>query len=365
MIVGIPKEIKEQEYRVGIVPEGVRSLREEGHRVIVEKSAGEGSAISDREYQAAGAEISDKRTLFRESTLIVKVKEPLPEEYELFREGQGLFTFLHLAANQELASFLIKKNITSFAYETLEENGILPILVPMSEIAGRMSPIIAAFYLQKVYGGNGTLLTGVHGGDPAQVLILGAGTVGMNALRVSYEMGAHVTVINRGKKKLELIDAIYQGNVRTLIATKDTITTEVLKADVIIGAVLVSGARAPRMVSRELVAKMKKGAAIVDVAVDQGGCFDTTRPTTHTEPIYTTEGIIHYAVANMPGAYPRTSTFALTRKTLPYIKTLASQGIECVIRGNPSFQSALNICKGKVVHRAVAESLSGTGSVHS
>jgi alanine dehydrogenase len=358
MIIGIPKEIKEQEYRVGIAPEGVRALRAEGHRVIVEQSAGEGSAIPDREYQAAGAEISDKKTLFRESTLIVKVKEPLPEEYGLFREGQGLFTFLHLAANQELAAFLIKKKITSFAYETLEENGTTPILVPMSEIAGRMSPIIAAFYLQRIYGGRGTLLTGVHGGDPAQVLILGAGTVGMNALRISYEMGAHVTVINRGKKKLELIDAIYQGRVRTLTTTRDSITSEVLKADVVVGAVLVRGAKAPRLVSRELVAKMKKGAVIVDVAVDQGGCFDTTRPTTHTKPVYNTEGIIHYAVANMPGAYPRTSTFALTRKTLPYIKTLANEGIECVIRGNTSFQSALNICDGRVVHRALAESLS-------
>jgi alanine dehydrogenase len=358
MIIGIPKEIKEHEHRVGIIPEGVRALRAEGHRVIVEQSAGEGSAIPDSEFQSAGAEITDKGTLFRESALIVKIKEPLPSEYKLFREGQGLFTFLHLAANPELADFLIKKKITSFAYETLEENGTTPLLAPMSEIAGRMSPIIGAFYLQKIYGGRGTLLTGVHGEKPAQVLILGAGTVGMNALKVSYEMGADVIVINRGKEKLELIDAIYQGKVRTLNAVKDNITSEVMKADVAVGAVLVRGARAPTLVTGELVSKMKKGAVVVDVAVDQGGCFETTRPTTHTNPVYSVEGIIHYAVANMPGAYPRTSTFALTRKTLPYIKTLANKGIECAMRENPSFQSALNICDGRIVHRALAESLS-------
>jgi len=257
MIIGIPKEIREHEYRVGITPSGVRELKAEGHRIIVERGAGEGSGFSDDEYLTAAAEISDKTTLFRESELIIKVKEPLPSEYELFQEGQGLFTFLHLAVNPELTDFLLRKNITAFAYETLEEKGTLPLLIPMSEIAGRMAPIVAGFYLQKVYKGKGILPSGVEGVPPARALILGAGTVGINATQVALGMGARVTVINRGVEKLQHIDELFYGNVDTLPATRENIEAQALKADVVIGAVLIPGAKTPRLISKELVSRMK------------------------------------------------------------------------------------------------------------
>ncbi|GBE05713.1 alanine dehydrogenase [bacterium BMS3Abin10] len=277
MIIGVPKEIKEHEYRVGLTPFGAGELKKQGHRVIVEGSAGEGSGFSDKEYQEAGSEISDKTSLFRDSELIVKVKEPLPSEYDLFREGHALFTFLHLAANPGLTDFLLRKKITGFAYGTLEENQTLPLLAPMSEIAGRMAPIMAAYYLQ---------------------------------------------------------------------------------ADVLIVAVLIPGARAPRLVSREMVSRMKKGSVIVDVSVDQGGCVETTRPTSHTDPVYTVDGVIHYCVANMPGAYPRTSTFALINRTLPYIKKLAKNGIAWAAEQDRTFQTALNTYKGKITNKALAGSFS-------
>ncbi len=355
MIIGIPKEIKEHEYRVGIIPSSVKELKKDGHRIIVEESAGEGSRFSDEDYQKAGAEILDKPRLFNDSELIVKVKEPLPTEYDLLREGQALFTFLHLAPNPELTSILLKKNVTALAYETLEVDGALPLLIPMSEIAGKMALVIAAYYQQRVYGGEGILLTSVEGVPPAKVLVLGAGTVGMNALKVAYGIGASVTVINRGMEKLERINKLYQGKVKTLTATKENIESEVLKADVVIGAVLITGARAPKLISKELVSKMKKGAVIVDVAVDQGGCIETTKPTTHNNPVYSVNGVIHYAVSNMPGAYPRTSTLALTSKTIEYIKILANNGIENAIKENVPLKSALNTYKGKVVHEALAE----------
>lgn len=355
MIIGIPKEIKEHEYRVGIIPSSVKELKKDGHRIIVEESAGEGSRFSDEDYQKAGAEILDKVRLFNDSELIVKVKEPLPTEYDLLREGQALFTFLHLAPNPELTSILLKKNVTALAYETLEVKGALPLLMPMSEIAGKMAPVIAAYYQQRVYGGEGILLTGVEGCPPAKVLVLGAGVVGMNALKVAYGIGASVTVINRGVEKLERINERYQGKVKTLTATKENIESEALKADVVIGAVLITGARTPKLISKELVSKMKKGAVIVDVAVDQGGCIETTKPTTHNNPVYSVNGVIHYAVSNMPGAYPRTSTLALTSKTIEYIKILANSGIENAIKENVQLKSALNTYKGKVVHEALAE----------
>lgn len=356
MIIGIPKEIKEHEYRVGITPACVRELKKEGHRIIVEKSAGEGSGFFDKDYQKAEAEISDKTALFKESELIVKVKEPLPSEYNLFWDGQALFTFLHLAANPELTTFLLKKNIAGFAYETLEENGILPLLTPMSEVAGSMAPVIAAYYLQRIHGGEGILLSGVEGVPPARVVILGAGVVGMNAARVALGIGARVTVINRGIEKLQRIDELFHGDVDTLSATKENIESEVLRTDVLIGAVLIPGARTPTLVSKDLVSKMKKGAVIVDVSVDQGGCIETTRPTTHNNPTYTVNGVVHYTVANMPGAYPKTSTLALTNRTLSYIKTLAKNGIEKATRENKPLRSALNIYRGKIMHKALAES---------
>ncbi len=357
MIIGVPKEIKEHEYRVGITPEGVEGLKKDDHRVIVEKSAGAGSGFSDEAYLQNGAEISDKEHLFNSCELIIKVKEPLPSEFALLRERQALFTFLHLAPNPELINILLKKNITALAYETLEVDGSLPLLIPMSEIAGKMAPVMGAYYQQKIHGGEGILLTGVEGVPPANVLILGAGTVGMNALKVAFGIGADITVLNRGMDKLKIIDELYRGKVRTLPSTKDNIEAEALKADVVIGAVLIPGTMAPKLIHRELVLKMKKGSVIVDVAVDQGGCAETTKPTTHGNPVYTVDGVIHYAVANMPGAYPKTSTLSLTNRTLPYIKILANSGIENAIKENGPLKTALNTYKGKIVHKALAESI--------
>lgn len=357
MIIGVPKEIKEYEYRVGITPQGVVELKKDGHRIIIENRAGEGSGFSDEDYLKAGAEISDKGKLFNDSELIIKVKEPLPSEYDLLKDGQALFTYLHLAPNPELINLLLKKNIAAFAYETLEEVGELPLLKPMSEIAGRMAPIMAAYFLQKFNGGSGVLMTGTESVPPAQVLILGAGTVGMNALKVAYGMGARVTILNRGVEKLRQVDALYKGDVKTLPATIENIELEAIKADVLIGAVLIAGARAPRLVSKELVSRMKKGSVIVDVSVDQGGCIETSRSTTHAAPVYSVSGVIHYCVANMPGAYPNTSTLALTNMTLKYIKLLAGKGIDGAIAEDSPMRSASNTYKGRITHKALAESL--------
>nr|MBC8413966.1 alanine dehydrogenase [bacterium] len=342
MIIGVPKEIKEHEYRVSLTPEGAEKLVTSGHHVIVEYFAGAGSGFSDEQYLSAGAEISDKKYLFENSELIVKVKEPLPEEYAFFYEGQALFTFLHLAPNQDLINMLLKKKITGFAYETLEIDNALPLLKPMSEIAGKMAPVMGAYFLQKIHGGAGILVTGVSGVVPAGVLILGAGTVGMGALEVAYGMGADVTVINRGKERLEMIDEMYKGRVRTVKSNKENIESEVKKCDILIGAVLVTGARAPRLVSRNLVSRMKKGSVIVDVSVDQGGCVETTRLTTHDDPVYEVDGVIHYTVANMPGAYPRTSMLALTNSTFEFVEMIANNGIEKSATGDGPLRSALN-----------------------
>jgi alanine dehydrogenase len=355
MLIGIPKEIKEEEYRVAVTPSGVRELRESGHQVLVERSAGEGGGFSDKEYLEAGAEVTDKSGLYESSELIVKVKEPLPAEFGLFKEGQALFTFLHLAPNPELIDFLLKKKITGFAYETLEAGGELPLLKPMSEVAGKMAPVMAAYYLQRVHKGDGVLITGTDDVPPAKVVILGAGTVGMNALKVAIGLGARVTVINRGKERLEEAERLYRGRIKTLVSTSENIESEVPDADVVIGAVLVTGAKAPKLVSRELVSGMKKGSVIVDVAVDQGGCVETTRPTTHTDPVYTVDGVIHYAVANMPGAYPRTSTLALTNRTIEYVKILADSGIEKAIDENAPLKSALNTYQGRIMYEAIKE----------
>ena len=358
MIIGIPREIKEHEYRVGITPSGVRELKKEGHRIILEKSAGKGSGFSDEDYREGGAEISDTYTIFNSSELIVKVKEPLPSEYALLHEGQALFTFLHLAANRELLNTLLKKNIAAFAYETLEVKGALSLLEPMSEIAGKMSPIIAAYYQQRIHGGQGILLTGAEGVPPANVLVLGAGTVGMNAVKVAFQLGANITVINRGINRLKLLDEQYGGKIKTLTADKKNIENEALHTDVLIGAVLITGARAPKLVSKELVSKMKQGTVIIDVAVDQGGCIETTKPTTHGNPVYTIDGVVHYAVTNMPGAFPKTSTQALTNRTLKYIKELAGSSLENTIKANKPLRNALNTYKGRIMHKGIAGSLS-------
>lgn len=355
MIIGVPAEIKEHEYRVGVTPSGAKALRRKGHNVIVEGSAGEGSGFTDDDYRKEGALITDRNRLFNDSELIIKVKEPLASEYGLFREGQSLFTFLHLAPAPELTGFLLKRKITALAYETLEEDGSLPLLKPMSEIAGKMAPVVAAYFLQKVYSGAGVLFTGVEGVPSARVLILGAGSAGMNALGVAYGMGANLTVINRGIEKLRHIDEIYKGKVKTLTATSENINSEAVNADAVICAVLVTGARTPKLISKELVSRMKKGAVIVDISVDQGGCSETTRPTTHSNPVYTVDGVIHYSVANMPGAYPRTSTLALTGRTLKYIEILADDGIEEAVSRNSSLRSALNTYKGKIMNKAITE----------
>jgi alanine dehydrogenase len=357
MVVGIPREIKTREYRVALTPAGARELVGEGHVVIVEKSAGSGSGFADAEYEGAGARIAGRKTLFAEAELIVKVKEPLPEEFDLFESRHLLFTFLHLAPNRELAEMLLGKGITALGYETLEEGGVLPLLAPMSEIAGRMSPIMAGYFLQKTQGGSGILPMGATGVSPADAVILGAGVVGSNAARVAHALGVNVTVINKGVEKLRHLDELYQGHIKTLAATRQNIVDAVLRADVVVGAVLVKGENAPKLVTEDMVREMRRGSVVVDVSIDQGGCFETSRPTTHDDPVYEVHGVIHYCVANMPGAYPRTSTIALTNSTLPYIRRLASGDPESLFREDPAIRSAVNTRKGSVVHPGVAASL--------
>ncbi len=357
MIIGVPKEVKEHEYRVGMTPSGVKDLVKGGHRILVECAAGEGSGFSDEDYSKGGAEVCGAGRLYQKAELIIKVKEPLPKEYGMYRDGQSLFTFLHLASDPELVTMLRDKNITAFAYETLEVNGILPLLKPMSEVAGKMAPLMGAYYLQKKYGGRGKLLPGAGGVDPAHVLVLGAGTVGMSAIEVACGMGAHVTVINRGEKRMKALEKMYRGRVKTFASTKENIERETKKADMVIGAVLIPGAKAPKLVSKKLVSGMKRGAVIVDVSVDQGGCIETTKPTTHDNPVYTIDGVIHYTVANMPGAYPRTSTMALTNRTITYIKRLAHMGVERAVSDDTELRSALNTYKGEIMHEAVARSV--------
>ncbi|MDP2167495.1 MAG: alanine dehydrogenase [Thermodesulfovibrionales bacterium] len=356
MVIGVPKEIKPHEYRVAVTPQGAAELRGDGHRVLIEKNAGDGSGFPDGEYENRGAEITDKERLFSESGLIVKVKEPLQSEYGLFRRGQTLFTYLHLAPNAGLTIVLMEKGVNALGYETLEKDGCLPLLTPMSEIAGRMSPLVAAYYLQRPHGGSGVLPSGVAGVPPADILIIGAGVVGTNAARVALGLGMRVTVLNRGIERLRHIDEMFRGAVTTLPSNGYNIKKGVAGADIVIGAVLLPGAKAPVIVTREMVAGMKKGSVVVDVSIDQGGCIETSRPTTHDNPVYEEEGVIHYAVTNMPGAYPRTSTMALTNSTIPYIRKLALMGVEKAASEDGALRTALNIYKGKVVHKALSES---------
>ncbi len=357
MIIGVPKEIKTEEFRVAITPFGVQDLVSGGHKVLVETHAGTGSGFSDEEYADSGAEIVDIQSLFERAELIIKVKEPLAREFDLFREGQSLFTYLHLAPNRALTDALLTKKITSLGYETLSRNNTLPLLAPMSEIAGRMAPLMAAYYLQKFKGGSGILATGASGVKPAKIVILGAGVVGTNAARVASGLGMETVVMNKGTERLQKIDEMFMGRVATLPVTKQTVADEIRDADIVIGAVLVPGGRTPVLVTRAMLGTMKKGSVIVDVAVDQGGCVETTRPTTHDDPVYEVEGIIHYCVANMPGAYPRTSTLALTNATLPYIKTIASEGIEKAVLMDSVIKTALNTYQGRIVNQTLAESL--------
>ena len=357
MIVGIPKEIKDHEYRVGMVPSGVAALIGTGHRVIVETAAGEGSGIGDEEYKRVGAEIvMDKGTVYSEADMVVKVKEPLPSEYNLIREGTTLFTFLHLAANRELTEVLLKKGITGISYDTIQlDDGSLPILAPMSEIAGKLAVQVGAFYLQRERGGNGILLGGVPGVEPGVVTILGSGVVGTNAARIALGIGAKVIMLGRNRKQLCWIDNLFEGRVTTLISHQQAIEKWVQRSDLLIGAVLIVGGRAPHLVTRGIVSRMKKGSVIVDVSIDQGGCVETSRPTTHSEPVYIEEGMVHYCVTNMPGIVPRTSTYALTNATLPYTLRIANSGLHEAIKRDSSLARGINTYQGKVTNKEVAE----------
>ena len=357
MIVAVPKEIKTHEYRVGLTPAGARALVEDGHRVLIQTGAGTGAGIEDGDYRAAGAElVADAEELYADGEMIVKVKEPLPAEYPLLHGGQLLFTYLHLAPDPGLTQALLERDVTGIAYETVElADGLLPLLHPMSEVAGRMSVQIGAHLLQREQGGKGLLLGGVPGVRPARVVILGAGTVGGNALRIAVGMGADVRVIDIDSRRLATLDDHYGNRVQTLMSNSQTIEEEVRGADLIIGAVLVAGARAPILVRRALVAAMTAGSVIVDVAVDQGGCVETIRPTTHDHPSYSVDGVIHYGVANMPGAVSRTSTFALTNATLPYVRRITGRGLAEAIREDAALRKGINTIGGKLCSQPVAE----------
>jgi alanine dehydrogenase len=358
MIIGVPKEVKEGENRVAITPAGVHALARKGHTVLVEKNAGRASGLSDDEYIREGAQIiPTNKKIFSGAELIVKVKEPLPIELPLLSERQILFTYLHLASSEKLTRALLEKKIIAVAYETVQDkDGRLPLLIPMSEVAGRMSVQVAAQYLESDYNGRGILLSGVPGVPAAEVIILGCGIAGLNAAKIAVGLGAHVTVFDVSHERLKYMDDIMGGRVSTIFSTSYAIKTAVTWADVLIGAVLVTGARAPLLVTDEMVSRMKPGAVIVDISVDQGGCVETIRPTTHKEPVYLVHNIIHYGVPNIPAAVPRTSTYALTNATLPYIEEIASKGIRKAVSDNSLLGSGINCAGGVVTHQAVAES---------
>ncbi len=359
MMIGVPTEVKTHEYRVALVPAGVRALVESGHRVLVQAGAGLGSGIEDGDYQRAGARIvPDAAAVFGEAELVVKVKEPQPAEWPMLREEQLLFTYLHLAPDPKLTRALLERRIVGIAYETIElHDRTLPLLTPMSEVAGRMSIQAGARVLENPSGGRGVLLSGVPGVAPARVAILGGGVVGANAARVAAGMGADVTILDVNLARLRQLDDIFGGRVKTVASDRYNTEAALAEADLVIGAVHVVGARAPRLITRGMLAGMKRGAVIVDVAVDQGGCAETTRATTHANPTYEVDGVVHYAVANMPGAVARTSTFALTNATFPYVKKLADKGYVRAMRDDPALARGLNLWFGQVTHAAVARDL--------
>lgn len=359
MIIGCPKEIKNNENRVGITPAGIQAMQKAGHTVYVEKNAGMGSGITDDEYADAGAKLMDTaKEVYAVADMIIKVKEPLAAEYELFREGQIIFTYLHLAPEPELTKALLAKKVTGIAYETIEERRALPLLVPMSEVAGRMSIQVGAQYLQKYYGGKGILVGGVPGVESAQVVIVGGGVVGTNAAKMAIGMGARVTVLDKSAERLAYLDDIFGGRVTTVMSNSYNIAQWVAKADLLIGAVLVPGARAPKLVSEAMVKTMSPGSVIVDVAIDQGGSIETIdRITTHSDPVFTKHGVVHYSVANMPGAVARTSTFALTNVTLEYALQIANKGWKKAAQDNEGLAKGLNVVNGQVTFKAVAEAL--------
>ena len=364
MRIGVPREVKDDEYRVAITPAGVREMVEHGHEVAIESGAGEGSAITDGEFESQGARISSDATeVFAEAEMVLKVKEPQPEEIEMLRPGQLVFTYLHLAPDPEQTRGLRKSGATAIAYETVEDaQGRLPLLAPMSEIAGKIATQAGAFMLEKPLGGRGILLGGVPGVAAANVMVIGGGVVGMNAAFIAIGMEADVFVYDKSIDRLRELDVIFNGRCSTVFSTTLAVEEMLPRADLVIGAVLVHGARAPFVVRREQLAMMKPGAVLVDVAIDQGGCFETSRPTTHREPTFEVDGIIHYCVANMPGAVPITSTQALTNATLPYAIALADNGVAGAIKKDPGLRLGVNVAGGEVTHPAVAEAV-GAGWV--
>ncbi len=360
MIVGVPKEIKNWENRVSLTPSGAKILVNYGHKVLVQASAGEGSGFSDAEYLSSGAEIlSTIEEVYKKSDMIIKVKEPQSSEYALLKEGQLLFTYLHLAVEEELTKALLKKKVTGVAYETIQTaHGELPLLTPMSEIAGRMSVQIGATFLEKPYGGRGVLLGGVPGVMPADVVIIGGGTVGLNAAKIAYGMGANVTILDINLNRLRYFDDIFHGKIKTLMSSSANIELCATYADLLIGAVLIPGAKAPHLVTEDMVKRMKKGSVIVDVAIDQGGIVETIdHVTTHENPVFEKHGVMHYSVANIPGAVARTSTIALTNATLPYAIKLANDGFIKAVKSCDELAKGVNTCSGQLVSKPVAESL--------
>ena len=356
MIVGVPREIKVHESRVAITPEGVSEFVHAGHQVIIEDQAGVGSSITNEEFVNAGATIvQTAHDVWQKADLVLKVKEPIEPEYSRLRKDQILFTYLHLAASKECTDALVASGTTAIAYETVEVNGALPLLAPMSEVAGRLATQVGATALQKPHGGRGVLLGGVPGVAPGRVVVIGGGVAGLNAAVIALGMGADVTVFDRSIARLQYIDTVYGGRIKTLVASKHAIEREVKLADLVIGAVLVHGAKAPKLVSNALVSQMKSGSVLVDIAIDQGGCFEDSKPTTHADPTFKVHNSIFYCVANMPGAVPVASTYALTNATLPFALSLANHGWEAAMLKDPDLAKGLNVHDGKIYYLAVAE----------
>ena len=359
MRIGVPKEIKNNEFRAGLTPGSVRELVQHDHQIMVETRAGLGIGMDDSEYARAGATIAESpEEIFTNCEMIVKVKEPQPDECKMLREGQVLFTYLHLAPDQNQTKLLLASGVTAIAYETVTgPNSSLPLLAPMSEVAGRLSIQAGAHCLEKAQGGVGILLGGVPGVAPAKVLIIGGGVVGDNAAAVALGVGADVTILDKSLPRLRGLNNEYGNSIKCVYSTNEAIEKYAMEADLVIGAVLIPGATAPKLLTREIIKRMKKGAVVVDVAIDQGGCFETSRPTTHQDPTYIEESVVHYCVANMPGAVPRTSTFALNNATLPYVISLADKGWKRALQDDPDLMNGLNIHKGRITHQAVANSI--------
>jgi alanine dehydrogenase len=357
MKVGVPRELKDNEFRVAITPAGVRELIVNGHEVIIENDAGVGSSIPNEDFERAGAAVvPDADTVFAEADMVLKVKEPIPEEFHRLRKDLILFTYLHLAASEPVTKALIDSGTAGVAYETVEwEDHSLPLLAPMSEVAGRMAPHAGARLLEREYGGRGILMGGVSGVAPARVVVIGAGMSGLNAAWIAQGMEAEVLVLDKNMNKLREIDKIHKGRIMTIASNQLAVEEAVISADLVIGAVLVAGARAPKIVSEQVVKDMKPGAVVVDISIDQGGCFETSRMTTHSDPTYVVHDVVHYCVGNMPGAVPHTSTYALTNATLPYVVALANKGLESAVHDDPHLLLGVNVYKGSVVYEPVAQ----------